>query len=128
MKRSTTRKVKDKHMPKASEVAAELRNLADSLDKNPDLLVLRPWVYFQASTKEDFSATVKVMPKPLIKKIRGADDKWQKLVVAHVSPAIDLEVVIDRVKTCKIVTPAIPAVYECEPVLSVEEDAEFMEA
>lgn len=115
-------------MPKASEVAAELRKLADCLDKGPDLEVLRPWVYFQASNKESFSATVKLMPKPLIKKVREADDKWQKLVIAHVSTCIDLEVVIDLVKTCKIVTPAIPAVYDCEPVLSVEEDAEFMEA
>lgn len=30
--------------------------------------------------------------------------------------------------TCRLVTPAKPAVYDCEPILSAAEDAELLEA
>lgn len=108
-------------MPKASHVAQELRNLADALDQAPDADILKPYMYFShygPGDKHAFLALAGVLPHPFKKIYRGID-----LVLEYSSRSIHVESKINRDTVCRLVEPAKPAVYECEPLLSEDERA-----
>jgi len=112
-------------MPKASEVAAELRKLADSLEQEPETEI-RPFLirtYHTSSSKQDFLNLVRLLPHPFSKEyerdalliLRGKDFETPVSFRAH----------IDRDIVCRVVKPAQEAVYECEPLLSEAEEAQI---
>ena len=109
-------------MPKASEVANELRKLADGLDKEPDALIERPFMYFShygITNKASFMAIAKAIPRPFTKEYKGKDFE-----INYQREGIDLCARINRDAVCHIVEPAKPAVYKCEPILSqIEEES-----
>jgi hypothetical protein len=110
-------------MPTAKEVAIELRKLADSLEVGGETMVDRAYVYFAPSTKEEFLATARLMPRPLGKKEDSyGDSRYHKIYVEHKSPAMHVSVSVLKSLTCELVEPARPAVYRCAPILSEEED------
>jgi hypothetical protein len=117
LKRSITKKVKDKHMPKASEVAVELRKLADSIERGGDTAVPSATVLFgrdyAIDDKDRFLAIARLMPKPLTKEYTEREVK-----VRYITEAVKVSAYIDRSGVCKIIKPAQPAVYDCEPLLS----------
>ena len=112
--------------PKASQVANELRRIADALDREPDTEVETPMVSFYCNNylakdrgKQVFLNVLRLLPRPLVKdysetevKIRGAE-----------SDVVNLRACIDRSAVCEIVEPAKPAVYHCVPLLSDQEEA-----
>lgn len=112
-------------MPKASEIAAELRKFADRLDSMPDVKLVKPYIHFShtfhANPKEIFLSLVKVLPRPLKKSDGYTRDEMK---VEYTSAALDISGNVAKSATCRIVTPAQEAVYECEPILSQEELAE----
>ena len=113
-------------MPKAHEVAAELRKLADCLDKEPEREILRPWVKFfsEAQEKQQFKNAVRILPRPLKREVQDpSDERWCRISLRHLTDAIDITASIPRSATCTIVKPAQPAEYRCDPILSDEEDA-----
>jgi hypothetical protein len=108
----------------AGSVAIELRRIADALDKEPDATVEPPMVTFYCNNyllpdkgKAVFLKTIHLLPKPLSKR---PNDNAMELEFRTAS--IWLGVSIDRSVVCEIVEPAKPAVYRCEPILSLEEE------
>jgi hypothetical protein len=112
-------------MPKAHEVASELRRLADALDVQPEVEIRTLWATFYCDTKEQFLNTAALLPKPLIKEY--TDGKYGRLSLLNTKRwdvPMRLECSVERTLTCRIVKPAQEAVYECEPILSqIEEDS-----
>lgn len=116
-------------MPTCEEVAQELRNLADHLEQGGEVEIQPAWITFYHSAamedKEKFKEIAKLLPRPLKKVITDADDdKWARLKLEHNTQAALIEASIPRSATCRIVQPAQPAKYECDPVLSEEEEAQ----
>jgi hypothetical protein len=114
-------------MPKASEVANELRKLADALDQEPDIELIRaevdfPCKYIGDIDKPIFLALARILPRPLVKRKQSYDDR--ALEISHTTPAMRVTAEILQSKVCKLVQPEriIPAVYDCEPLLSIEEE------
>ena len=109
-------------MPKASEVAAELRKFADRLDREPDENVVKPYIYFshsfRAKPKESFMALARLMPRP-IKKSDGYTKEEMK--IEYESASLDISASVQKIHTCILVEAAREAVYECEPLLSEAE-------
>lgn len=113
-------------MPRAIEVAAELRKLADALEKGGDAKMKKPTLYFycDSTTVQEFKNAAKLLPRPLAKGIQDEDDpKWCRVRLEYNSASLDVEASIPRAATCRIIEPAKPAVYDCEPLLSDAEEA-----
>ena len=109
-------------MPKASEIARELRAFADHLDKSGDVELIRPDLSFYhgyAATKEQFLHASSVFPRPF-KKSDGWDHKQIRLT--HETESLRIEASIEKDKVCTLIAPARPAVFECEPLLSQLEE------
>jgi hypothetical protein len=111
-------------MPKANEVATELRKLADALDKSPDAEIVRPSMNFShtyvGKAKEKFLALAHLLPLPL-KKGNGYSENVLELT--YESATIIIASYIDKQLTCELVEPAKPAVYRCDPILSEAEES-----
>ncbi len=117
-------------MVKAHDVAQGLRMLADSLDREPDAMVPTVEVDFNCKysyrtedAKSMFLALAKLLPHPLRKGVQSFDKDAMELRFAHDAMIVTTE--IRRSVVCKVIEPekVIPAVYECEPLLSVDEEA-----
>lgn len=105
---------------KASEVATKLRVLADSLDHVPEAeiscyLNLSPLM----GDKETFVSVARALPRPLKKTILYGDSEYSDFRLS----GDGFFWTIPRSKFCKIIEPAKPAVYNCPPILSEEEEA-----
>lgn len=112
-------------MPQASQVAAELRRLADALDTTPEAEIAKPSIFVTHSSygdenvKDQFINFVRVMPKPFKK---GGGWRNDEIVLTYTVPALHIHAAINKDKMCVLVAPAIPAKYECDPVLSAIEE------
>jgi hypothetical protein len=106
----------------AGQIAAELRRIADVLDKEPETELVRPRLSFfhgYSITKENFLALARLFPRPF-KKGEGYDH--DQITLAHETDALGVYASIDRSKVCILESPAIPAKYRCEPLLSEAEE------
>ena len=110
---------------KSSELAIELRCIADALDKEPELNV-NPYISItpENDDKNTFLALARVIPKPFKKRIRHEGTTYEDFVLEVGS----LFVCIPRSKMCKIIVPAKPAVYECPSILNDDEYAKLGES
>jgi hypothetical protein len=110
-------------MPKAGEIANELRRIADALESaNTEVELPRPVFAFYAESKETFSALADGLPRPLRKKINDADDeRWANLQITSEMAAVLCYAQVPRNKMCTLVEPAKAAVYDCHPLLSAAE-------
>lgn len=108
-------------MPRASEVAAGLRRIADVFEAEPDTEIAQPILWFHCDVKEHFLAIARLMPRPFTKKV-WTPGSIPNLNLSHKSEAVNVEAVIDQDKLCRIIRPAQPAEYECEPLLSADEE------
>lgn len=109
-------------MPQASVVAAELRKLADSLDKEPETVIDRPnlyWYHWTDDSKDLFLTIAHLLPRPLKKEYTEND-----LKLVYESEGLRALTQIPRKAVCRVITPAQPAVYDCDPILS---EAQFEE-
>ena len=113
---------------KAHELAAELVKLAEHLTTQPDMEIGRHYLTNASydTTGEEFKNIAKVMPKPLSKDVStysvGSEDLILTSPDCYVAP-FSLHFRVERNKVCKVITPAVPAVYECEPLLTPEEES-----
>jgi hypothetical protein len=111
-------------MPKASEVANELRKLADGLDALGNAPVTEPWVSFYHTsfdTKEMFLDVARALPRPYSKEYEEGPN--EDLVIKYKNPAIVIKASIRRANVCRVIEPAKPAVYDCDALLSPEDHA-----
>lgn len=109
-------------MPKASEVATELRKLADSLDREPDAEIPAPGVYFPTryEDKKAFLNVAAILPHP-IKKTYPCNGT--EIELEYRTSSIRVSTCGQRDTVCELIEPAKPAVYRCEPLLSEAEEA-----
>lgn len=112
--------------PTAGEVAAKFRQIADLLDKTPETIVPRPYIGFSCDSKEMFVRTSRLMPRPLTKKIDFPDTSYADFCITNETDAVHLYCKVPQSMTCTLITPARPAVYDCEPILSLEEEEEVI--
>jgi len=107
-------------MTTAKEVALELRRIADSLEREPETEIKAPLVYFPQSysvdAKSHFLNIARLMPRPYEKTYRE-----RELEIGYGTEAIKVYATVDRDRVCTVITPAVPAVYDCEPLLSETE-------
>lgn len=106
-------------MPKARELARELRKMADALDKEPNAPIVRAYLNFYhcgKEAKEAFVALAHALPHPLQKKY--IEDV---LRLEYDTSVMRIVSSIDRTAVCHLIEPAREAVYECDPILSDEE-------
>ena len=106
-------------MPLGKEIAAELRILADALDKVETSLPTPVVALYNYTDKDAFLAVAAELPRPL-KKEYGTHDLTLK---SEAFKAVAFFLKVDRSAVCTIVEPAKPAVYDCIPLLSQLEDA-----
>jgi hypothetical protein len=104
-------------LAKASEIAAELRKLAESFDSISDSIDI-PYLYVATHhyEKDSFLAVARAMPRPVKK--GETNYSIPEINLRYKSNAIDFYVSIPKSLTCEIVEPAKPAVYKCDPILS----------
>jgi len=108
---------------KASEIAKDLRILADALEVAPDLELPQPYfaIHFWNNTEKDaFLALVKLLPRPFSKEYDDTDFLFK---IRHDTTGLDINVYIQRSVVCELIAPAKPAEYRCEPLLSEEEES-----
>ena len=107
-------------MTTAGAVATELRRIADALDKEPEVEVAIPTLWFWSyGHKKSFLNLMRLMPRPFEKEY----DNSNLIVSKSDLTAIQFQARVDRSAVCTLVEPAKPAVYKCEPLLSDEEEA-----
>lgn len=111
-------------MPQASEVAAELRKLADSLDTTPDAEIPAPGLYFPCCylDKQHFLNVAAILPRPFAKTYPAGG---KEIEIQYKTAAISIYTRALRENVCRIVKPAQEAVYACEPLLSEVEAAQI---
>jgi hypothetical protein len=112
-------------MPKAHEIATELRKLADALDANPELTLIRPWVWFHCATKDSFLNAAKIVPRPFEKSETSIGSPYSRIQIGYKNDAIDVNACVLKSLTCELVEPAKPAIYRCDPILSALEEAQL---
>ena len=111
---------------KASEVATELRKIADALDTNPQARMPTFHVYASFDDKQLFADAARTLPHPLKKWADLSDSIISRFHVGYKNKALQLDVSIYRDKICKVIEPSVPAVYECEPLFSEDEEVELI--
>lgn len=120
-------------MPKAKEVAAELMSLASKLEAAGEMEVPYAFMvfHFYTENKDSFVAFAKdIMPRPYKKEYESmtySNDIRLKYAAHNENnqEVISLWAKIDRKSICRLVKPAQPAVYDCDPIFSQEEEEEI---
>jgi hypothetical protein len=110
-------------MPKAHEIATELRKMADGLDAQPEANLPQPTVYWYCDTKPEFIASVPFIPRPLNKREdKDGPESMRRIRLDYNVPSIRITTSVYKSLTCELVEPAKPAVYRCDPILSALEE------
>lgn len=100
------------------EFAAKLEAIA-SIYKTHEGIRQPSGIRTYADTKDSLRETIKIIGGRWTKDERGYGENYQVLIFTHTS---GLEVQIDRDKVCRKIVR-----YECDPVMSPEEEAELLE-
>lgn len=113
-------------MTTAGAIAIELRKLAEALDKAPKVEL--PQAVFTLGcgvNKENFIASAQILPHPLKKEYPRNPGEYKFIWMKHKTPALEIRAWAYQSAVCRMVTPAMPARFECEPLLSAEEEAQL---
>lgn len=109
--------------PTASAIASELRKLADALDKGGETPIPKANLWWHFNSKEELVSLVKLLPKPLTKRIDPPSCAYPYLIIEREHPLVEVDVRGPQYKTCTLIEPARPAKYRCDPILAeLEED------
>lgn len=102
-------------------MAAELRKVADALDKEPEAEMCDPLLSFAPANKTTLVNLAKLLPRPIEKSYQDFCGT-PTIQLDYKADALRVWVKADRDIACRIIRHAIPAQYDCEPLLSTEED------
>lgn len=104
----------------AQQLANQLRRVVDALEKTPDAAIYHSYISIDAGTdRESFMAVAKHWPKPFEKETMYAGTESEQLALVHGASRL----IIKRSAYCTLITPAVPAVYDCPPILTLEDEA-----
>lgn len=94
--------------------------LADHIEKGGDAEIVKPSIYFtHFDDKDAFLALAKLLPRPLVKLYD--EGTYGDMKLDYKTDDIYVTARIQRSAICRLVEPAQPAKYECEPLLDVDE-------
>jgi len=107
----------------AGNAAIELRRLAAALDAQPDAEIEQPYVSFYCEAKAPFLALVHLLPRPLKKSERDTNvARWARIMLSYENTGIRVNASVPKSLTYELVEPAKPAVYRCDPILSIDDE------
>jgi hypothetical protein len=107
-------------------LANELAKLAEHLKQQPDLDIGTMHLFNgYGPSAEQFKALAKVFPRPLKKEIRTLAGQQEIVLRNETIHGLNISFSVAQSKVCRMVVPARAAVYDCEPLLSPEEEAEL---
>ena len=112
---------------KSHAIAAELRKLADSIEKMPDVDMPSTRIFMSADDKTCFLNAVARMPRPLKKSVFMPNSNYPKMLLEYENSGFFITAMVAQSLTCTLIEPAKPAVYKCEPILSADEESELVE-
>lgn len=114
-------------MSERTEFITGLRELADYLENNPDVPI--PYQPYFAVCVTNYVEPEKT--KDAIQSVARCPGPWRKelgeslLTLTKDFHGVKYGVICDRSHVCKMVEPAKPAVWDCEPLLSAKEFEEL---
>ena len=112
----------------AIDAVANLRALADVLEKHPDAQIRMSHGIVWFEDKESFMAVAKDFPRPAKKIYEEGQYGDLKLEHGELTKTGVITICIARSAVCNLKEPARPAVYECPSIFSPEEEAELEQA
>ncbi len=112
---------------KAIDAVANLRKLADLLEKHGDAEIRMVAATIWFDEKEPFMAVAREFPKPYAQEFEEGQYGNLKLQHGKLNESGKLELRIRRSAICELIEPARPARFHC-PILSPEEEAELEQA
>lgn len=108
----------------AQQLASALRKIADHYEQfGEQELCAVPTLNFDFGWEISPVATIKMLPHPIRKKFDPDTDPSPYAWFRATYEGIKLVVAGPRKDVCTLVTPAQPAVYHCDPILSPEDEA-----
>lgn len=110
---------------KAIDAVENLRKLADLLEKHGDaeIRMANATVWFEK--KEPFLEIAREMPRPLKKSYGDGPYSDFDLEYGVLAESGHIRLRLPRTTWCRVVEPAKPAVYDCDPILSADEEAQL---
>lgn len=109
-------------MTTAGAIAIELRKLADALDKAPETeLPQARFSLYCCSEKKHFLNAAQVLPRPLKKQYPKRPGEYELVYLEHATDALEIAASAYQHAVCTLIAPAMPARFECEPLLTDEE-------
>jgi hypothetical protein len=110
---------------KAIDAVANLRKLAHMLETHPEAEIDTAYFSIGFYDKASFLAVAQDMPRPFEKVYETGS--YPDLRLSHGGIRRDgiILLTIPRDKACTLVEPAKPAVYDCDPILSADEEAQL---
>ena len=110
---------------KAIDAVENLRKLADLLEKHPEAKIGTAYFSIGFYEKDSFLAMARDLPRPFEKTY--GDGEYGELSVSFgdIAKSGWVRLSIPRKTACRLVEPAKPAVYDCDPILSADEEAQL---
>ena len=110
------------------DLAAELEKLAAHFRTQESFSISgTPMLHLgSCHSRETFIALAKALPRPMRKRDGiGSTERFPEIAVEYVTEDIHVYASAERDVLCRLIEPARPAKYECEPLLSAEEEAQI---
>ncbi len=113
---------------KAIDAVANLRKLADLLEKHGDTEIRMTSARIWFESKESFMTFARDFPRPYAKEY--GEGKYGSLVLTHgeLTKTGEIHLDVERSAVCEMIEPARPATFRCPSIFSPEEEAEMEQA
>ena len=111
-------------MPVAHALAEQLRKYADCLDRHPNDEMPKMYIGSISNDKETFIRSARAIPHPATKGTDG-DSQYPYCQVQYEADGVIIKASVPQKGTCTIIRPAQPAVYDCDLLLTADEEEEL---
>ena len=113
---------------KAIDAVANLRKLADLLEKHGDTEIRMTSARVWFDSKESFMTFARDFPRPYEKVYEHRQYGSFSLTHGKLSETGDINLDIERSAVCEMIEPPRPAKFHCPSIFSPEEEAEMEQA
>lgn len=110
---------------KAIDAVANLRKLADILEKHRDAEIRMSSATVWFNEKESFLAAAKDFPRPFNKEYDDGAYGNLKLQHGKLAETGSIRLSIPLANICELIKPAQPSVYKFPPIVGAEEESEL---
>ena len=110
---------------KAIDAVENLKKLADLLEKHPGANIHMASATVWFAEKNSFLSVARDFPRPFRKGYTGGSFPDLDLDYGTLNEDGEITLRIPQAGICRLVEPAKPARYECDPILSADEEAQL---